>query len=90
MPSDSFDSPKYPQEPCCCGCGQLTQRRFYPGCDGRLYPQLRRAIAMGDGSAAFVYRFVFKNNRRPTFPLQRRLLRQWLESQEDALPIAAD
>ncbi len=74
--SRSCEPPMY--YPCCCGCAELTQRRFFPGCDTALYGRLRQAIAAGDRIAMIIYKYVYKNNRPITFRRQRELLLWWV------------
>jgi hypothetical protein len=66
---------------CVCGCGRWTQRRYHPGCDSGFYKRLRVARAKGDDLAGFLYDFMFKNNRRSSYPAQRYWAKLWRESQ---------
>lgn len=76
--------------PCICGCGRLTARRFFPGCDTAFYGRLRDAVRCGDSLARLVHNNAFKQNRRVTFPEQRRLARMWLDRTSGGSAIAAD
>lgn len=70
--------------PCCCGCTELTQRRFFRGCDTAFYGRLRRAIAVGDQQATEAYALAFKNNRASTFDKQRETLLAWATAKRQA------
>ena len=76
--------------PCICGCGDLTARRYFPGCDTAFYGHLRHAMRCGDALARLVYDNIFKQNRRATFPKQRRLAQLWRDRQQELAAIAAD
>lgn len=76
--------------PCICGCGRLTGRRFFSGCDTAYYLMLEAARDCGDQLAALVYAGIYGNNRRATYPKQRHLARMWRDRQQEVAAIAAD
>lgn len=51
------------------------------GHDPAFYKWLRIAAANGDAEAEALYHFMFKNNRKRSFPEQHRRARLWLSKQ---------
>ncbi len=64
-----------PLNPCMCGCGRLTQRRYYPGCDTGFKDRLLLACIAGDREAGRIL-LMLRANQLP-WSAQRRICAEY-------------